>query len=67
VALVAVPEGDRPAGGNLVLLASDEPLPPGVGSTAEGATTWDRAALESIVAGAGPLTDDDAPADQLIS
>jgi hypothetical protein len=67
VALVAVPEGDRPAGGNLVLLASDRSLPAGAGSTAEGARTWDRAALERIVAGAAPLTDDDAPADQLIS
>jgi hypothetical protein len=67
VALVAVPEGDRPAGGNLVLIASDRPLAPGVGSTAQGAHTFDRAALQRIVAGAGPLTDDDAPADQLIS
>jgi hypothetical protein len=67
VALVAVPEGDRPAGGNLVLIASDRPLPPGAGSTAQGARTFDRAALGRIVAGADPLTDDDAPADQLIS
>jgi hypothetical protein len=67
VALVAVADGPRPDGGNLVLLASDRPLPPGIGSTAEGARTFDRAALERIVAGAEPLTDDDAPADQLIS
>jgi spermidine synthase len=67
VALVAVPEGDRPAGGNLVLIASDRPLPPSAGSTAQGARTFDRAALARIVAGADPLTDDDAPADQLIS
>lgn len=67
VALIAEPDGDRPAGGNLVLVASDRPLPPQASSTAEGARTFDRAALERIVAGADPLTDDDAPADQLIS
>jgi spermidine synthase len=65
VELVAEPDpaGGRPAGGNLVLIASERPLPSG----ARGARTYDRAALSRLAAGADPLTDDDAPADQLIS
>jgi hypothetical protein len=59
--------GDEPLGGNLVLLASDRPIPPRAGSTARGAETLDRAAVERLAAGAEPLTDDDAPADQLLS
>jgi len=66
VALVAVPDGDRPDGGNLVLIASDRPLPDGVAPASRGARTYDRAALVELVGDAGPLTDDDAPADQLI-
>jgi hypothetical protein len=68
VALVARPDhGDTPAGGNLVLLASDRPLPVTPGPAARGARVYDRAALERLGAGAAPLTDDDAPADQLLS
>jgi spermidine synthase len=59
--------GARPLGGNLVLIASDRPIPPEAGSTARGAETLDRAAVERLAAGADPLTDDDAPADQLLS
>jgi hypothetical protein len=62
VALVARP---GPAGGNLVLLASESPLPAAVASTARGARTLDRAEVERFAAGAEPLRDDDAPADQL--
>jgi SAM-dependent methyltransferase len=69
VALVAVPDrvGDGPGGGNLVLIASERPLPATVAPASRGARTYGRAALERIVAGADRLTDDDAPADQLIS
>lgn len=59
--------GEAPLGGNLVLLASDRRIPRVVGSTARGAETLDRAAVERLAAGAEPLTDDDAPADQLLS
>jgi hypothetical protein len=69
VALVAVPDAGtgRPGGGNNVLIASDRPLPRDAGSTAQGARTYDRAALEALVGDADPLTDDAAPADQLIT
>jgi Methyltransferase domain len=69
VALVARPEpaGSEPGGGNLLLIASERPLPAAVAPASRGAHTYDRAALERIVAGADKLTDDDAPADQLIS
>ena len=64
VRLVAFP---GPAGGNQVLLASDRPSGAGPGSTARGARTMDRAAVERFTAGADVLRDDDAPADQLLS
>jgi hypothetical protein len=67
VALVAVPAGSRLGGGNLVLIASERPLPPAVAPASRGARTYDRAALAAIVGDADPLTDDAAPADQLIS
>jgi hypothetical protein len=50
-----------------VLIASERPLPPAVAPSSRGARTYDRAALTRLVDGADPLTDDDAPADQLIS
>jgi spermidine synthase len=58
----------RPAanGGNFVLLGSDRPLPAGVRSAAGGATTIGRRAVIDVVAGAEPLRDDHAPADQLL-
>jgi hypothetical protein len=68
VALVAQPGADgAPAGGNLVLLASERPLPPAVATTARGALTFDRAAVERFAAAAASLRDDDAPADQLLT
>jgi len=56
-----------PRGPNLVLLASDRRLGPWVGPAAAGARTFDRAAVTRLAAGAEPLRDDDAPADQLLS
>ncbi len=67
VRLIARAGPDGPSGGNLVLLASDRRLAPAAGSTARGAETLDRAAVERLAAGSDPLTDDDAPADQLLS
>jgi spermidine synthase len=69
VAVVAQPdpEDGGPGGGNLVLMASERELPAAVAPASRGARTYDRGALERVVAGADPLTDDDAPADQLIS
>ena len=63
VRLVARP---GPVGGNLVLVASDRPLPRAVGSRSRGAQTYDRAAVARLAAGSDALTDDDAPADQLL-
>ena len=67
VALVAVPRRRRrPAGGNLVLIASERPLPAGGRARPRRARArYGRAAVERLVDGADPLTDDDAPADQL--
>ena len=68
VALVALPSAaGRPAGGNLVLLASETALPRGVRPASRGARTYDRRAAASFAAGAEPLRDLDAPADQLLS
>jgi hypothetical protein len=66
VRIVALPGPDGgPSGGNLVLLASDRPLPERVAPGAEGAQTYDRAAVERFAAGAEELRDDFAPVDQL--
>ena len=54
------------AGGNLVLVASDRRMPASVGSRARGARTHGRAVVARLAAGSDPLTDDDAPADQLL-
>jgi hypothetical protein len=69
VALIAEPDrrSGGPAGGNLVLVASQRPLPRSARSTARGARTYSRDDVVRFVAGADPLTDDDAPADQLLS
>jgi spermidine synthase len=67
VRMVAVPdEGGLPGAGNAVLIAADRLLPDGVGSDADGAITYDRAALVRYAAGAEQLRDDYAPADQLL-
>ena len=68
VALIARPKDrGRPWGGNLVLLASDRALPRSLSRPARGARLYDRATLERLVAGADPLRDADAPADQLLT
>ena len=68
VALVAPPDGaGGPAGGNLVFLASERPLPAGARFGSRGARTFDRAAVARFAGGADPLRDDDAPADQLLT
>jgi MFS family permease len=54
-------------GGNFVLLASETPLDAGVRTSARGARTLDRAGVERLVGGTGPLRDEDAPADQLLT
>lgn len=68
VRLITYPTpGLQPAGGNAVLLASDRPLPPAVRSSAAGAVAFERATLVRFAAGAEPLRDDRAPADQLLT
>lgn len=68
VRLVTHPDASgRPFGGNAVLLASDRPLPRSAGSTASGAVTYNRADVVRFAAGAEPLRDDYAPADQLLT
>ena len=57
-------DGD-PIGGNVVLLASDGPLPAKAGSRRKGALTYGRVAVEAFAGGAQPLRDDYAPVDQL--
>jgi MFS family permease len=54
----------RPEGGNMVLIASDGPLPPERGPLS-GAATLERAAVARLTGGAQRLTDDYAPVDQL--
>jgi MFS family permease len=66
VRMIALPGANgRPAGGNLVLLASNGPLPQQRGAPAEGAHAYERAAIVRLVGGASPLRDDYAPVDQL--
>jgi spermidine synthase len=73
VALMALPEAlDGRAGGNLVLIGSDRPLP--VAELAERAaardepgSVVDRAGVERFAGDAQVLTDDDAPVDQLLT
>ena len=67
VAVVDQPgEDGAQSGGNLVLLASERPLPAGLPSRARGARPVTGAAVEALQDGADPLTDDSAPADQLL-
>lgn len=68
VRLVTLPDPSlRPGGGNAVLLASDRPLPRAARSDEDGAVTLDRAQVARLAAGADPLRDDFAPADQLLT
>ncbi|HET8861910.1 MAG TPA: fused MFS/spermidine synthase [Solirubrobacterales bacterium] len=54
-------------GGNLVFLASDQPLPYATGSSAKLGITYDDKAVEALADGAEVLRDDFAPADQLLT
>jgi len=65
VRLVRGPPGG--SGTNYVLLASGRPLRAAVGSRARGARTLRRAEVAAFARGAQALTDDDAPADQLLT
>jgi spermidine synthase len=58
-------EDGGPYGGNVVLLASDRPMGPKVGSSTSTAATYPQAEVEALVGGAEPLRDDYAPVDQL--
>jgi MFS family permease len=63
-----VGEDERPAGGNLILLGSDRPLPALLASRAgraEGVATYTQPVVEELAAGAESLRDDFAPVDQL--
>jgi SAM-dependent methyltransferase len=64
VRLVARP---GPAGGNQILIASDRPLPAAVAPASLGARTHRRPEVARLARGADVLTDDHAPADQLLS
>jgi hypothetical protein len=67
VALIARPSpAGGPAGGNLILLASDRGLP-ALGNPSRGARLHTRDEVERLAAGARPLRDLDAPADQLLT
>ena len=63
VRLIALP---GPAGGNLVLLASERRLPRSVASRAPGRAHVRPRRRGAPGGGSDPLTDDDAPADQLL-
>jgi len=66
VRMVGYPGKERmPYGGNLILLGSDQPMPSGVGASAEGALTYTDAEVERLAAGTETLRDDYAPVDQL--
>jgi spermidine synthase len=68
VALVARTDGNRePRGGNLVLLASDRRLPRTVIPAQKGVVVLDRARVRAFPGDSEPLTDDHAPADQLLT
>jgi hypothetical protein len=50
-----------------VLIASERPLSAAIRPASRGARTYGRIEVERFAAGAEPLTDDDAPADQLLT
>jgi spermidine synthase len=58
-------KGGEPAGGNIILVASDQRLPDSVRSYTDHAYTYLRPEIEELAAGAEALTDDYAPVDQL--
>ncbi|HEV2790405.1 MAG TPA: fused MFS/spermidine synthase, partial [Solirubrobacterales bacterium] len=60
-------EFGAPAGGNIVLIASDRPLSERAGSVAMGATTFAGPEVDSFAADGKILTDSYAPVDQLLT
>jgi MFS family permease len=54
-------------GGNLVLLASDQPIPESVNSREASVGNFGRGEVEVFATGAEPLRDDYAPVDQLLT
>ncbi|HEX6667015.1 MAG TPA: fused MFS/spermidine synthase [Solirubrobacterales bacterium] len=56
---------DRPVGGNIVMVASDRPLPKKFGPEGKGAFNYDQSFVEQLAISADPLRDDYAPVDQL--
>ncbi|HEX5610187.1 MAG TPA: fused MFS/spermidine synthase [Solirubrobacterales bacterium] len=56
---------DQPVGGNIVMVASDKPLPKKLGPEGKGAFTYDQSVVEEMAAGDDILRDDFAPVDQL--
>jgi spermidine synthase len=67
VRLVSLGLSEHPAGGNAIMLASDRPIPASAGTENSETTTLEPQAVESSAAGSQALTDDYAPADQLIT
>jgi hypothetical protein len=55
----------EPLGGNMVIVASDQPIPRLVWPPQEGATIYNQPEVEAIAAGAEALRDNYAPVDQL--
>lgn len=67
VRIVAFGENERPLGGNVVLLASDTPIPNAADTENRITTTMRYAEVQSFAADGQPLRDDYAPADQLMT
>lgn len=68
VALVARADGSRePRGGNVVLLASDRRLPRTLLPAQKGVVVLGRGRVRAFAGDSDPLTDDHAPADQLLT
>jgi spermidine synthase len=56
---------DQPVGGNIVIVASDRPLPKKFGPEGKGAFNYDQEFVEQLAISADTLRDDYAPVDQL--
>ena len=67
VRIVTFGAQERMAGGNAVLLASDQPIPDAAGSNNRIATTLSATETESFAEDGEVLRDDYAPADQLLT
>lgn len=65
--IVSLGFSEHPVGGNAIMLASDRPIPATAGTEDSETTTLTQRGVEAFAAGAQVLTDDYAPADQLIT